>query len=153
MGKSNAPAVPGISIKIDNAPEGVPAGTPVEVGHLDDVGGLGGFSRAVEKSKPLNHKAYSQSASPGTLEYEDITLTVKYDPEGAEGANIAKAAGLNGTPVQITAELDNAGGANGTTQSAICYIQDFKPQYPKDGQLVASITLVLDGEYTDTGAA
>lgn len=153
MAKSTSPDVEGITVSVDLAPNGVPAGAPVEIGHLEDINPIVDKTRASKKYVPLNNAAYEEMISVGSLVNGDFTASVLYDPEATEGINKIESAIDSNTEVQIIIELNNSLGANGTKLTKLVKITSFKVDGEQEGKLKATISAAQIGNTTKTAAA
>lgn len=148
---SSSPDVENISVTVDDAPGGTPAGSPVEIGHLDTFDTLIDKSRTPKKYTPINNGAYSEIVALGSITQGPFSFNVLYDPEGAEGINILEAAIDANTEVQIIMELNN-GTTSGTKITTLCKVSSFKVTGEKDGKFMASVTGEKLGTPTKTAA-
>lgn len=153
MAKSNAPETSGIVVKIDAAPGGTPAGSASDVGHLEDAGSLVGKSRSVKKYTPINDTQYEEIVALGSLSQKPFNMTVLYDPEGAEGINKIETAIDDNEPIEISIELNNSLGANGTIIKQIAKVSDFEVKGERDGMTIATFTAERVGDATVTPAS
>lgn len=150
---TTSPDQEGLSVSIDLAPAGVPAGAPISIGHLDDIGSVVDKSRNSQTYTPINNKTYDEIVSVGTLMNGDFTATVLYDPEASEGVNSLETAIDNNSEVQIIIELNNSLGVSGTKFTKIVKVTAFKVDGEKDGKFKASITAKQIGKTTKTAAS
>lgn len=152
MADTTSPDFEGLTVSVDLAPAGTPAGSAVEIGHLDDINPIIDKTRNSTKYTPLNNSAYSEIVSVGSLMNGDFTCSVLYDPEATEGVNKLETAIDNNTEVQIIIELNNSLGTNGTKFTKMVKVTSFKVDGEKDGKLKASITASQIGDTTKTAA-
>jgi len=146
-------AVQGITVTIDSAPGGTPAGTPTSVGVLTNIDGME-KTRASKKYPAINID--SQPSITGRLEYGPVVLTVAYDPTASLGENKLETAIDTNEMVQIEVELNNQitpATGNGTTYKGLYYVSSFKPLFEQDGIITAEITAEINGKVTTTAAA
>ena len=149
MGTSTSPDLVGITVKVDAAPGGTPAGALTTVGHLEDINPLIDKSRNVQKYSPLNDVEFDQIvALVGAF-----TATVLYDPEAREGINKIENAIDKNEEVQLVVELNNSKGANGTIYTQLCKVSSFKVDGETDGKLKASFSAERIGKPTITSAS
>lgn len=152
---TKAPDTSGISVKVDNAPGGTPAGSPVVIGHLESLGSLVDMSRSEKKYKPYNDGDFNEIVSTGSLEKGPFTCSVLYDPEGNHGANLMEAAIKNDSEVQIIIVLNNkkTDAGNGTTYKQVIKVTKFKVDGELEGKTKADIEGVRIGEPEKVPAA
>jgi len=153
MATSTSPDLEGLTVQVDSAPGGTPAGSPVEIGHLQDINPIIDKSRNSKKYTPLNNTAYDEIVSVGSLMNGDFTAQVLYDPEASEGVNVIETAIDNNTEVQIVIELNNSEGTNGTKFTKLVKITGFKVDGEVEGKYLATITAAQIGSTTKTAAA
>ena len=153
MPNTTSPDFEGLTVSVDLAPNGTPAGSPIEIGHLDDINPIVDKTRNSTKYTPLNNSAYSEIVAVGSLMNGDFTATVLYDPEATEGVNTLEGAIDSNTEVQIIIELNNSKGTSGTKFTKFIKVTAFKVDGEKDGKLKASITASQIGDTTVTAAA
>lgn len=144
--------VEGISVKVDAAPLGVPAGAPSEMGVLVDLSELK-KNRPVKKYNAINSS--TQVAVTGRLEQGPVTMTVVYDPDGTDGENKLEDAIDGNSLVQVVIELNNKKtvGGHGTKYTGLYYVSDFAKKADQDGAWIADITIEINGNITETAAA
>ncbi len=135
---ANYEELQGITVKVDAAPGGVPAGTPIDAGFLLAIDSIVDKNRNVKKYNAINSDL--QIVSTGRLEKGPFSMDILYSPELTEGVNKLESAIDNNEEVEISLELDNSAGENGTTYTKICKISSFKVVGEEDGKLKASIS-------------
>lgn len=143
-------AVQGITVKVDAAPGGVAAGSPASVGVLTNIDGLE-KTRATKKYPAINSD--EQPSITGRLELAPVVMTVLYNPDASNGENKLEAAIDGNEQVSISIELNNSGGINGTTYTALYYVSSFKKVFEADGVITAEITAEINGSVTELAAA
>lgn len=153
MATSNAPEVSGIKVSVDAAPNGTPAGSDSTIGHLDSIDTIIDKSREVTQYTPLNDTEYEDIVALGSLKYGAFTATVLYDPSGVVGINKIESAIDNSEDIQLTIELNDSKGTNGTSIVQICRISAFSVTGETDGFLKASFTAEKIGSPTVTAAS
>lgn len=153
ISQSSSPEVSGIKIEVDTVIGGVASGSPIAIGHVDSVGSIVDKSRGVTKYSPINDTQYEEIVSLGSLTQAAFSMTVLYDPEGAEGINALEDAIDSSTDVQLILEFNNSLGANGTIIKQICKVASFKVDGEKDGKYKASFTAERIGSATVTPAS
>lgn len=153
MPTTTSPDFEGLTVSVDLAPGGVPAGAPVEIGHLEDINPIVDKSRNSTKYTPVNNSAYDEIVAVGSLVNGDFTASVLYDPEATEGVNKLESAIDANTEVQIIIELNNSLGTNGTKFTKIVKVTSFKVDGEKDGKLKATIGASQIGSTTKSAAA
>ncbi|WP_345969641.1 hypothetical protein WCX72_09970 [Sulfurimonas sp. HSL1-6] len=153
MPTTTSPDFEGLTVSVDAAPGGTPAGSPSEIGHLQDINPIIDKSRNSKKYTPINNSAYDEIVSVGSLMNGDFTAQVLYDPEASEGVNKLESGIDNNEEVQIIIELNNSLGTNGTKFTKLVKVTAFKVDGEVDGKLLASITAAQIGSTTKTAAA
>lgn len=141
LDQTNSPEVSGIKISVAPVVNGV-VGTIKVIGHVDSFGTLIDKSRNVTKYTPLNSTQYEEIVSLGSLTQAAYSMSVLYDPEGAEGINLLEDAIDNNTSVQIIIEINNAltVGGHGTKIEQISKVSNFKANGEKDGKYKADFS-------------
>ena len=141
LDQTNSPEVSGIKISVAPVVNGV-VGTIKVIGHVDSFGTLIDKSRNVTKYTPLNSTQYEEIVSLGSLTQAAYSMSVLYDPEGAEGINLLEDAIDNNTSVQIIIEINNAltVGGHGTKIEQISKVSSFKANGEKDGKYKADFS-------------
>lgn len=155
MAGSNSPDVSGIKVSVATVTNGTPSTTIVAIGHLDSLGNLKDKSRNVQKYTPLNNTQFDEIVGMGSLVQAAFSMSVLYDPEGAEGINIIESAIDNNSQVQIIIELNNAktGPGKGTTYKQITKVSNLKVTGEKDGKYKADFSAEKIGLPTVTAAS
>lgn len=153
MGTTTSPDYSGISVKIDAAPNLTPAGNPSEIGHLEDINPIIDKSRSVKKYDPINDKTYEQVVALGVLTYGAFSAKVLYDPRSNEGINKIEHAIDTNEAVEITIELNDSKGSNGTIIKQLCKISKFSVTGERDGKLMADVGAERIGTTSITPAA
>lgn len=152
---STSPDVEGISVLVDLAPGGIPAGSPIEAGHLNSIDKIVSKSRSVKKYPPLNNKAYNEIVALGSSSEAPLSIGVLYDPEASEGINTLETAYDDNIEVQITLELNNALNATGTGTkiTSLCKVSSFDVSPDgTDGKYISTVTIEKIGVTTITPA-
>ena len=143
MAISNATETTGIKVSIGAK----------TIGHLDSIGSIVDKSRGVTKYTPLNDLEFDEIVALGSLTQGQFTATVLYDASGTEGINDLESAIDNKTEVEITVELNDSLGTNGTTIVQTVKVSSFKVDGAKDDFLKASFTAERIGDPAVTSAA
>lgn len=140
--KTTAPNTQGIKILVDTVVNGVAAGSPVVMGHIDSIGKIVDKSRPTQKYTPINDTQYDEIVSFGSLTQAAFSMGVLYTPDATEGINTLETAIDNNTQVQIIIELNNKAteAGVGTQIKQICGVSNFSVDAPKDGKLLSSFT-------------
>lgn len=142
MAKAKAPNTQGIKISVDTVTNGIAAGSPVVMGHIDSIGKIIDKSRNVQKYTPMNDTQFDEIVSFGSLTQAAFSMGVLYDPSSTEGINVIETAIDNNTQVQIIIELSNklTGAGTGTQIKQLCGVSNYSVDAPKDGKLLSSFT-------------
>ena len=156
LNKTTAPDSEGIKVGMRQAPAGIPTGTVISVGLLEDLAAITDKSRNVKKYTPLNNTEYEEMVSVGISTNAPLSMDVLYDPEGAEGVNEIELAYETRDAIELNIELNNKiatdGTGKGTTYVQLAKVSSFKIAPEKDGKLKASFTVEFIGDATVTAA-
>lgn len=140
----------GVTVTIDAAPLGVPAGTPTAV---DCLIALGNYKQTRAKKEYKCMSSNESTVGLGSISRDPLTLELLYNEASADGQAKLSAAFNNNEPVQISIEFDNSGGVNGTTVEALVGIAELDLNFPKDGKIEAKFSVEFQGAATITAAA
>ncbi len=150
---SSSPDASGLKISVATyGADGTPS-TPIVMGHVDDVGTIKSYERAAIKHTPINDTQYQEIVSLGSLSQQPFSMTVLYDPSATEGINALETAILANTEVQLTIELNDSKGTNGTTYKQKTKCSNFSLNGAKGDKLKASFTAEKIGLATEIKAS
>lgn len=122
-----------------------------EVGVLQSLGNIS-QKRNVQEYDAINVE--SVLIAVGSVKTDALTLGVIYDPADAAGAKELEAAFNDGTAIPFSIELSDTAGTNGTTFSwNEAAISDFTLEPQKDGFVLATFSVHLNGKPTVTVAS
>lgn len=139
-----------VTLTIDAAPGGTPAGTPTAV---NCVLSLGNYKQA-RASKTYTCMSSSESTvGLGSITRDPLTLELLYNEDAADGQAKIKTAFDANSQIQVSIEFDNSGGVNGTKIDALMGVKEYDLGFPKDGKIEGNFTLEFMGGATLTPAS
>jgi len=122
-----------------------------DAGDLQSIGSIK-QKRAVKEYEAINTGVIVQAI--GNVKTDPIAISVLYNPADAAGAKELETAFNNGTTIPFEIELSDKGSTNGTTFAWTgAVISDFEVNQEKDGDVLASFSVSLNGAPTVTAAA
>jgi hypothetical protein len=122
-----------------------------EVGALQSLGNIS-QKRNVQEYDAINVE--SVAIALGSVKTDALTLGVIYNPTDSAGAKELETAFNGGTTIPFSIELSDTAGTNGTTYSwNATVISDFTLEPQKDGFVLATFSVHLNGKPTVTAAS
>jgi len=135
-----------VTVTVDAAPAGVPAGSP-EV--INCVMSLGDYKQVRNTTDYECMSSNDSSVGIGSIKRDPLSFELLYNEEASDGQQILKSSFDTNTPVEISIEFDNADvsvgptGAVGTTLTGLMGITEFNMPMPKDGKVGANFSLAF----------
>ena len=133
-----------VTVTVDAAPGGTPAGSPVEV---SCVMALGDYKQARGTTKYECMSSNDSSVGLGSISRDPLSFELLYNEDAADGQAKLKTAFDTNEEVLISIEFDNADisvgstDAAGTTLAGLMGVSEFTMPMPKDGKLGANFSL------------
>jgi predicted homoserine dehydrogenase-like protein len=122
-----------------------------EVGALQSLGNIS-QKRNVQEYDAINVE--SVLIAVGSVKTDALQLGVIYDPADSAGAKELETAFNNATAIPFSIELSDKGSNNGTTFSwDEAVVSDFSLEPQKDGFVLATFSVYLNGKPTVTAAS
>lgn len=128
-----------VTVTVDAAPNGVPAGSPAAISCLM---ALGDYKQARSTTEYECMSSNESTTGLGSIKRDPLTFESLYNEESADGQALLKDAFENNTNVQVSIEFDN-GTTSGTTIDALMGVSEYTMSMPKDGKIGAMFSLVF----------